>query len=50
MKLLKKINDKERILNLAREKRNMIYKGTLLDYQWISHKKLYRPGRNGMVY
>lgn len=48
--VFKKISDKERILTSAREKRNMIYKGTLLDYQWISHKKLYRPGRNGMLH
>ncbi|GAA8895910.1 hypothetical protein BTM182_16150 [Helicobacter pylori] len=46
---LAKVNDKEKILRAARQKK-ITYKGTLSGFQWISQQKPYRLRKSGMIY
>ena len=47
---LPKIKDKERIIEAAREKETVTYKGVPIDYQLISQKKPFRQEGAGMKY
>ena len=47
---LTKIKNKEKILRATREKQQITYKGTHIDYQLISKQKICRPEGSGMVH
>ena len=44
------INDKERILKAARERKMVIYKEMPLDYHWIAQQSLYKLTESGIKY